>query len=57
MREGFTLREQGYVEPFVYWASQRGPVPGVKEWLGAHQDRVRAFVEWATNYSWPEPRP
>lgn len=51
------LREQGYVETFVYWASQRGPVPGVKEWLGAHQDRVRAFVEWATNYSWPEPRP
>lgn len=49
------LKEQGFVEPFVYWASQRAPVPGVVDWLKANEPRVRAFLEWASNYSWPKP--
>jgi hypothetical protein len=47
------LRQHRYVEPFVYWVSQGAPVPGVTEWLQENQGRVREFVEWASNYSWP----
>ena len=47
------LRNKGYVEPFVYWASQRAPVPMVNEWLRANETRVRAFLQWAEAYSWP----
>jgi Tfp pilus assembly protein PilF len=46
------LQQRRYVEPFVYWVSQRAPVPGVTEWLQANQARVREFVEWASNYDW-----
>jgi Tfp pilus assembly protein PilF len=49
------LRQRNYVEPFVYWASQRAPVPGVREWLTANQPRVREFLDWASGYSWPKP--
>lgn len=41
------LRERGYVEPFVYWACQRAPVAGVREWLKANDGRVREFRQWA----------
>jgi tetratricopeptide (TPR) repeat protein len=47
------LRSQNFVEPFVYWASQRAPVPGVTDWLRANEPRVRAFVDWASTYEWP----
>jgi tetratricopeptide (TPR) repeat protein len=46
------LKEQDFVEPFVYWASQRASVPGVTDWLRANEPRVRAFLEWASKYSW-----
>ncbi|MGE0450884.1 MAG: tetratricopeptide repeat protein [Vicinamibacterales bacterium] len=49
------LREQHFVDVFVYWASQRAPVEGVREWLTSNQDRVRQFLEWATQYPWPNP--
>jgi len=49
------LKQRNYVEPFVYWASQRAPVPGVREWLTANQPRVREFLDWASRYSWPKP--
>ena len=49
------LKQQGYVEPFVYWASQRAPVPGVVDWLKGNEPRVRAFLEWASKYDWPKP--
>ena len=48
------LRRKGYVEPFVYWASQRAPVPMVGDWLRANEARVREFLEWAERYSWPK---
>jgi hypothetical protein len=47
------LKQRNFVEPFVYWASQRAPVPGVREWLSANQARVREFLDWASSYSWP----
>jgi tetratricopeptide (TPR) repeat protein len=47
------LRQHNYVEPFVYWASQRAPVPGVTDWLRANEPRVKAFVDWASQYEWP----
>jgi tetratricopeptide (TPR) repeat protein len=47
------LRERKFVEPFVYWASQRAPVPGVTDWLRANETRVREFVQWASTYDWP----
>jgi hypothetical protein len=49
------LRSKNYVEPFVYWASQRAPVPGVREWITANEGRVREFIAWASAYSWPRP--
>lgn len=49
------LKAKNYVEPFVYWAIQRAPVPGVREWLTANQGRVREFVTWARGYAWPKP--
>ncbi|MGC4082570.1 MAG: tetratricopeptide repeat protein [Vicinamibacterales bacterium] len=50
-----TLKQKNFVEPFVYWASQRAPVPGVVDWLKANETRVRPFLEWASTYSWPKP--
>lgn len=49
------LRQHNFVEPFVYWASQRAPVPGVTDWLTANQPRVREFLDWASKYTWPTP--
>ena len=49
------LRQQKFVEPFVYWASQRAPVPGVTDWLKSNEPRVREFLAWASKYSWPQP--
>jgi hypothetical protein len=51
------LKRRNYVEPFVYWVSQRAPVPGVKEWLEANSDRVREFLSWSAKYSWPVASP
>lgn len=48
------LRQQDFVEPFVYWASQRAPVPGVTDWLRSNEPRVRAFLAWASKYEWPK---
>jgi hypothetical protein len=50
-----SLKAKNYVEPFVYWASQRAPVPGVREWITANEARVREFLAWASAYSWPKP--
>ncbi len=47
------LKQKNYVEPFVYWATQRAPVPGVREWLKANEPRVREFREWAVAYPFP----
>ena len=49
------LKAKNFVEPFVYWSMQRAPVPGIREWITAHQDEVREFVTWSRNYSWPKP--
>lgn len=49
------LKQKNYVEPFVYWASQRAPVPGVREWITANEPRVREFLDWASAYAWPKP--
>lgn len=48
------LRRKGFVEPFVYWASQRAPVPMVGDWLRANESRVREFLAWAETYAWPK---
>jgi Tfp pilus assembly protein PilF len=47
------LREKGYVQPFVYWASQRAPMAGVRDWLKGNDARVREFKTWAAQYQWP----
>ena len=49
------LKQQNFVEPFVYWASQRAPVPGVTDWLESNEPKVREFLDWAAKYSWPKP--
>jgi hypothetical protein len=48
------LKRNNYVEPFVYWVSQRAPVPGVREWIDANEDRVREFLNWSAKYAWPK---
>jgi tetratricopeptide (TPR) repeat protein len=45
------LKKNNFVAPFVYWVSQRAPVPGVREWLDSHQDDVRQFVRWTQQYA------
>ncbi len=47
--------EKNFVEPFVYYASQRTSIPGVSEWLNANNDRVTAFLNWSKSYQWPKP--
>lgn len=47
------MREKKFVEPFVYYISQRTPFPGVKEWLTANTERVNAFLSWSRSYEWP----
>jgi tetratricopeptide (TPR) repeat protein len=47
------LKQKNFVEPFVYWALQRAPVSGVREWLDANRDRVQAFLDWTRAYRWP----
>lgn len=49
------MREKKFVEPFVYYISQRTPFPGVKEWLSANTERVNAFLSWSRSYEWPSP--
>jgi hypothetical protein len=49
------MREKKFVEPFVYYISQRTPFPGVKEWLTANRERVEAFLSWSRSYEWPMP--
>ena len=51
------LREQHFVEPFVYYVSQHVNAPGIREWIASHQDSLRAFVAWDKAYVWPAPRP
>jgi hypothetical protein len=50
------LRAKGFVEPFVYYISQRTPFPGVREWLTANQPKVDAFLSWSRTYQWPSKR-
>ena len=47
------LRRRDFVEPFVYWVSQRSPMEGVVDWLNANRDKVQAFLEWNQGYRWP----
>jgi len=49
------MQQKNFVEPFVYYISQRTTIPGVREWLVANPDRVAAFLDWSKNYSWPRP--
>ena len=49
------MQQKNFVEPFVYYVSQRTTVPGVREWLAANPNRVAAFLDWSKNYSWPKP--
>lgn len=47
------MKERNLVEPFVYWACQRAPVRGVREWLQANEATVREFRTWAAQYRFP----
>ncbi len=46
------LKRRDLVEPFVYWVCQNAPITGVRDWLVANPDRVKAFVEWTRGYKW-----
>jgi tetratricopeptide (TPR) repeat protein len=47
------LKQKNFVEPFVYWVSQRAPVPGVRDWLDSNEGRVGEFLQWTLKYNWP----
>jgi len=47
------LKEKNFVQPFVYWISQRAPVSGVREWLEANPARLREYLDWTLQYQWP----
>jgi tetratricopeptide (TPR) repeat protein len=44
------MRKQNFVEPFVYYVSQRTDLPGVREWLTANRERVGAFLDWSRKF-------
>jgi len=48
------MQQKNFVEPFVYYVSQRTTIPGVREWLAANPGRVAAFLDWSKDYSWPK---
>ena len=48
------MKKNGYVEPFVYFINQSTNLPGVRDWLMAHPDRVNAFMQWSRTYHWPD---
>ena len=51
------MQQKNFVEPFVYFVSQRTSIPGVREWLSANDERVSAFLSWSKSYSWPKQPP
>jgi len=49
------MQKKNFVEPFVYYVSQRTDLVGVREWLAVNRERVLAFLEWAKAYPFPKP--
>jgi len=51
------LKARNFVEPFVYYISQRTDMPGVREWPSVPANRARGidFLNWSTHYVWPKP--
>ena len=49
------MHKKDFVEPFVYFVSQRTNLPGVREWLTVNRDRVNAFLQWARTFPFPKP--
>jgi len=47
------MQKKDFVEPFVYYVSQRTDLVGVREWLTVNRERVLAFLAWARGYSFP----
>ena len=45
------MQKQNFVEPFVYYASQRTDLPGVREWLTANRERVVTFLDWSRKFT------
>jgi tetratricopeptide (TPR) repeat protein len=45
------MQKQNFVEPFVYYVSQRTDLPGVREWLTANRERVLAFLDWSRKFT------
>jgi tetratricopeptide (TPR) repeat protein len=48
------MKKNGFVEPFVYYVNQSTNLPGVRDWLMAHPDRINAFLQWSRAYGWPD---
>jgi tetratricopeptide (TPR) repeat protein len=49
------MQQKKFVEPFVYYASQRSGIPGVQDWMNTNSAWVAAFLDWSKRYSWPKP--
>jgi hypothetical protein len=47
------MQKQGYVQPFVYYVSQRTNLPGVREWLTVNKDKVTAFLDLVAEVCFP----
>ena len=45
------MQKQNFVEPFVYYVSQRTDLPGVREWLTANRERVVTFLDWSRKFA------
>ena len=45
------MQKLNFVEPFVYYVSQRTDLPGVREWLTANRERVVTFLDWSRKYA------
>jgi tetratricopeptide (TPR) repeat protein len=46
------LKQKNFVEPFVYWVSQRAPLLYAREWVDGNRERVQEFLRWSNQYRW-----
>lgn len=47
------MKQQKFVEPFVYYITQSDGNKETQKWLAANKARVGDFLAWSKSYTWP----
>ncbi|MBN1569692.1 MAG: hypothetical protein JXA73_17745 [Acidobacteria bacterium] len=48
------MHKQGYVQAFVYLIHAGSKDKEVYDWLDKNMEQVRAFLDWDSEYQWPQ---